>query len=91
MQNRDKINAQKRAAYKEQHFLSELFVGMADEIVLKAIGAKSKNHDILDLLSGMHYHLVEGSKIQNKEVFCGKGSKKNTAKFMCMQTDMVER
>lgn len=84
-QNRDKINAQKRAAYKqaaykEQRFLSESFVGMADEIVLKAIGAKSKNYDILDLSSGMHYHLVEGSKLQNKEVFCGKGSKKEYRK-----------
>lgn len=47
---------------------------------LTASDAESKNHDILDPSSGMQYHLVEGSKLQNKEVFCGKGSKKEYRK-----------
>ncbi len=30
----------------------------------------------MDLQTGEMYHLAEGSKLQNKEVFAGKGSKK---------------
>ena len=35
------------------------------------------NYDILDPETGDIFHLIEGSKIQDKKVFAGKGSKKN--------------
>ena len=41
----------------------------------KSLGAKAANYDVMDLLTGEIYHFVEGSKIQNVEVFAGKGVK----------------
>ena len=74
-ESKDKINAQKRAAYRKRHSLSESFTGLDDEIVLYSVGAKAKNYDILDFSTGEYYHLVEGTRLQNKEVFAGKGAK----------------
>ena len=53
---------------------------MLDEYVLKSVGAKAKNYDIMDLQTGRKYHLAEGSKLQDKEVFAGKGTKKEYKK-----------
>ena len=41
----------------------------------KSLGAKAANYDVMDLSTGEIYHFVEGSKIQNVEVFAGKGVK----------------
>ena len=41
----------------------------------KSVGAKAKNYDIMDLKTGEHFQLVEGTYLQNVYVFAGKGSK----------------
>ena len=75
-QNKDKINAQKRAAYSNRKKQSFLFrTDLNDEVFPKSIGAKWQNYDIMNLATGETYHIAEGSKIQDKEVFAGKGSK----------------
>ncbi len=48
--------------------LRDIFIG-------KSVGAKSKNYDIMDLNTGEHFKLVEGTRLQNVEVFAGKGVK----------------
>lgn len=48
---------------------------LEDAIIHKSVGAKSRNYDILDTESGEYFHFVEGTKIQNSEVFAGKGTK----------------
>lgn len=50
-------------------------VNLPDEIIGRSVGAKSKNYDILDLSTGSVYHLVEGTRLQNVEVFAGKGTR----------------
>ncbi len=49
--------------------LDDIFVG-------RSIGAKAKNYDILDIDTGKFYKFAEGSKLQDVEVFAGKGTKK---------------
>ena len=77
--NRDYINAQKRAAYarrnSEKIYLSADITDLVDEYVRKSVGARAWNYDIMDLQTGEIYHLADGTKLQNKEVFAGKGSK----------------
>lgn len=49
-------------------------IELPDIQIGRSLGAKAKNYDILDLATGEMYHFVEGSKIQNVQVFAGKGS-----------------
>ena len=42
----------------------------------RSLGAKSKNYDVLDLETGEYYQFVEGTRLQDVQVFAGKGSKK---------------
>lgn len=46
---------------------------LPDEILGRSIGAKWKNEQITDLATGKTYRFVEGTKLQNKEVFAGAG------------------
>jgi SPP1 gp7 family putative phage head morphogenesis protein len=48
---------------------------LADIVIAKSVGAKSKNFEVMDLATGEMFNFVEGTKIQNVEVFAGKGSK----------------
>ena len=48
---------------------------LADIVIAKSVGAKSKNYEVMDLATGEMFNFVEGTKIQNVEVFAGKGSK----------------
>ena len=41
----------------------------------RSLGAKAQNYDIMDLETGEHFQLVEGTHLQNVEVFAGKGTK----------------
>ncbi len=45
---------------------------LPDEIIGRSVGAKSQNYDILDLETGEHYHLAEGSRLQSVEVLSRK-------------------
>lgn len=47
----------------------------SDIIIGKSVGAKALNYDVMDLDTGEIFHFVEGSKIQNVEVFAGKGTR----------------
>lgn len=42
----------------------------------RSLGAKAQNYDIMDLKTGEHFQLIEGSYLQNVEVFAGKGASK---------------
>lgn len=66
---RDRISTRKQMGEKPQT------LHLPDEIIGRSVGAKARNYDILDLASGDRYHLVEGSKLQNIQVFAGKGTK----------------
>lgn len=41
----------------------------------KSLGAKAKNYKVMDLQTGKMYSKLEGSKVQDTQVFAGKGSK----------------
>lgn len=41
----------------------------------RSVSAKAKNYDVLDLANGEIFHFVEGTHLQNVEVFAGKGTK----------------
>lgn len=49
---------------------------LPDEYFPRSVGAKFKNMNIMDLATGEMYHLAEGTHLQNKEVFAGKGGPK---------------
>ena len=46
---------------------------LPDEKILRAVGSKNINDDVLDLSTGERFRLVPGSRITNVEVFAGKG------------------
>lgn len=47
-----------------------------DIMIGRSLGAKAKNYDVLDLATGERYHFAEGTRLQNVEVFAGKGARK---------------
>gem|GEM_PF-615295 len=51
-------------------------IKLEDIEVGKSVGAKAKNYEILDPSTGEYFKFAEGTKIQNAEVFAGKGCKK---------------
>lgn len=51
-------------------------ISLKDIIIGKSLGAKSKNYEVIDNITGEYFHFVEGTKIQNAEVFAGYGVKK---------------
>lgn len=54
--------------------LSSKITNLRNELVGKSVGAKFQNYDIMDLQTGEIYHLAEGYRLQDKEVFAGKGA-----------------
>ena len=50
-------------------------LALPDEIIGRSVGAKAKNYDIMDLQTGDIYHLSEGSRLQDIQVFAGKGTR----------------
>lgn len=51
-------------------------IKLEDIEIGRSVGAKAKNYDILDPATGEYFNFAEGTKIQNAEVFAGKGCKK---------------
>lgn len=47
----------------------------SDILIHRSVGAKARNYDVISPDSGDVFHFVEGTKIQNSEVFAGKGTK----------------
>ncbi len=50
-------------------------IRLPDILIGKSVGAKAKNYTIMDLETGEIFQFTEGTRIQNTEVFAGKGSK----------------
>lgn len=50
-------------------------IKIKDTIIHKSVGARHKNYDIVDPETGNIYHFSEGTRIQNSEVFAGKGTR----------------
>lgn len=42
----------------------------------RSVGAKALNYDVIDFRTGEMFRFVEGSKLQDVEVFAGKGTRK---------------
>jgi SPP1 gp7 family putative phage head morphogenesis protein len=49
-------------------------IKLPDIEIHKSVGAKSRNYDIIDPETGEYFHFAEGTKIQDAEVFAGKGT-----------------
>ena len=61
---------------------------LPDIEVGRSVGAKAQNYDIMDLKTGEHFQLVEGSHLQNVEVFAGKGTKSQYRKAEIYANDI---
>ena len=49
-------------------------IAIKDTLIHRSLGAKAKNYDVMDLETGEIYHFAENTRIQNSEVFAGKGT-----------------
>lgn len=49
--------------------------GKRDILIGRSVGAKAKNYEVMDLETGEKYHFSEGLRIQDVEVFAGKGTR----------------
>lgn len=49
-------------------------ITLPDIHIGRSVGAKSKNYEVMDLDTGEMFSFVEGTRIQDVEVFAGKGS-----------------
>ena len=50
-------------------------IRLPDAEIIRSLGTKSRNYDIYDPATGDYYQFKEGSRIQNREVFAGYGSR----------------
>ena len=50
-------------------------INLPDIQIFRSVGAKARNYNIVDPRTGEIFHLVEGSKIKNVQVFAGKGTR----------------
>lgn len=50
-------------------------IPLKDTRIHRSVGAKARNYDIRDPDTGKIYHFAEGTRIQNSEVFAGKGTR----------------
>ena len=51
-----------------------------DIVIGKDLGAKAKNYTVMDLETGEFFQFAQGTRIQNVEVFAGKGTRKEFRK-----------
>lgn len=52
----------------------------SDIVIDRSVGAQAKNYTVLDLETGEFFRFAGGTRIQNVEVFAGKGTKKEFRK-----------
>ena len=50
-------------------------IKLKDDFIGHSLSAKAKNYEVFDPLSAETFHFMEGTKIQNREVFAGYGTK----------------
>lgn len=69
----------KDMTYKEweRKFLPKALTTLPQRDILigRSVGAKARNYEVMDLDTGEMFHFAEGTKIQDVEVFAGKGVK----------------
>ena len=77
------VNSQERAREIEKRGLAGLtkpgqgdIIGLEDIIIGRSVGSRARNYDIMDLETGEHFSLAEGTSLRNVQVFAGKGVKK---------------
>lgn len=51
-------------------------IKLEDIQIFRTLSARAKNYDVLDPQTGEYFKFVEGTRIQNAQVFAGKGCKK---------------
>lgn len=51
-------------------------IKLPDIQIHRSLSAKAKNYDVVDPMTGEIFRFVEGTRIQNAEVFAGKGARK---------------
>lgn len=52
-------------------------ISIKDTVIYKSVGAKAKNYSVIDKSTGIEYEFAPGTKIQNSQIFAGKGVKTN--------------
>lgn len=78
---RDLQSAYQKFLQSEQGTQKEAFAKQSKNDIInsfeigKSLGAKAKNYEVMDLETGDFFSFSEGTKVQNVEVFAGKGSK----------------
>lgn len=50
-------------------------IPVKDTLIRKSVGAKAKNYKVIDKNTGVTYEFAPGTRIQNSEVFAGKGTR----------------
>lgn len=50
-------------------------ISIKDTIIHKSVGSKYKNYKVVNKTTGVEYEFAAGTRIQNSEVFAGKGTK----------------
>lgn len=50
-------------------------ISIKDTYIVKSLSARGKNYNVLDPETGEYFQFVGGTRIQNSEVFAGKGTK----------------
>ncbi len=50
-------------------------IPLKDTVIYKSVGAKYKNYKVVNKTTGVEYEFVPGTRIQNSEVFAGKGTR----------------
>ena len=49
-------------------------IPIQDIVIHKSVGAKFRNYKVVDKSTGIEYEFASGTRIQNSEVFAGKGT-----------------
>lgn len=50
-------------------------IPLKDTLIRKSVGAKSRNYKVVDKATGVEYQFAPGTRIQDSEVFAGKGTR----------------
>ena len=66
--------AEKSGIIKTNKLLPET-IALEDVQIYRSLGAMARNYDVMDFQTGDIYHIEEGTRIQNVQVFAGKGTR----------------
>ena len=69
-------------------------IKLPDEQIFKTLSAAARNYEIVDKVTGEVFYFVEGTKIQNREIFAGYGTNTpmhDNVKVALSETHKVEQ